>query len=198
MRKIMASVNLTLNGYMAGIDGELNWHFPYWDEAMSAYSYEQLRVADTLLLGRRTYELMADYWPHAATRPSPSEADMVLADNMNSYRKIVFSGSLAHARWQNTIIVNKITRQYFHTLKQQAGKNMLILGSGSIIHKLTQLGLIDEYCLWIHPVILPAGVPLFKKIKIPPHLQLLTTREFSTGVVVLNYTSNTIKTQTTQ
>lgn len=194
MRKIIASVNLTLNGYMADKDGALSWHFPYWDEAMSIYSYEQLQAADTLLLGRRTYELMAGYWPQAATRPSPSEADIVLAGQMNSYQKIVFSNTLAQPHWHNTSIVNKTTRQHLCALKQNTGKNILILGSGSIIRKLTQLRLIDEYCFWMHPVILPNGIPLFKPITPPPPLRLLNTKAFSTGVVILNYTADTVPT----
>lgn len=190
MRKIIASVNITLNGFMAGANGSLDWHFPFWDETMTGYSYRQLDNVDTLLLGRRTYQSMAAWWPHAAIRPSPSEADMVFAERMNAYHKIVFSRSLSRAGWHNSTLVQKNIFQTVSRLKQQPGKDMMILGSGSIIRNLTRLELIDEYCLWIHPVVLDSGITLFQQKEAMRSLQLQSCTPLSNGVIIATYCGN--------
>lgn len=187
MRKIIASVNITLNGFMAGVNGSLDWHFPFWDETMTGYSYQQLDHADTLLLGRRTYQSMAAYWPYAAGRHSPSEADMVFAERMNAYQKIVFSRSLSTVQWQNSLLIQKNIFQHITHLKQQPGKDMIILGSGSIVRKLTRLQLIDEYCLWIHPVVLSSGISLFQQQNTMQALQLQNCTPLPNGIIIATY-----------
>lgn len=172
---------------MAGVHGELDWHFPLWNEEMSQYAYEQLSTMDTILLGRVSYQAMAGYWPYATERPTVTEEDMVFADMMNSYTKIVFSRTLAETTWNNSKLIKGNIRQELLHLKQQPGKNMILYGSGSIVHTLMHLGLIDEYRLWIHPVLLQQGIPLFKDTQQTISLRLLTTRTFRTGVVLLQY-----------
>ncbi len=187
MRKVIVSMNITLNGFMASADGALDWHFPFWDGEMAACISQQLDTVDTILLGRRSYQAMADYWPYAAGDPLANPADACIARRMNSYHKIVFSNTLEAAAWQNTRIMRGDISNKILALKQQPGADMIIFGSGSIVQSFMRLGLVDEYMLWVHPVILQEGMPLFKDIQYNTNLQLLQSRAFSTGVVILYY-----------
>lgn len=169
-------MNITLDGYMAALNGGLDWHFPYWSEEMAAYSLEQLRGIDTILLGRLTYQKMAAYWPYA---PAGEYAGI-----MNQYRKIVFSRSLHQARWHHTTVVSDNIGTEIRRLKQQPGQHMIVYGSASITRLFIRLGLVDEYQLWVHPVLLHQGVPLFNTSEL--NLELLQTKPFRCGVVLFH------------
>lgn len=187
MRKIIVSINITLDGFMAGPQGELDWHFPLWNEEMSEFAAEQLSMMDSILLGRVTYQAMAGYWPSEAIRQSSYRRGLDFAGMMNDHTKIVFSKTLSTTAWQNTRLIRRNIEQEVTRLKQQPGLNIIIYGSGSIVSRLMRLGLIDEYVLWIHPVVLGKGRPLFKEFPDKHMLQLLKTKIFSTGVVILYY-----------
>lgn len=176
---------------MSGTDGSLDWHFPFWDETMTGYSYRQMDNVDTLLLGRHTYQSLAGYWPQAVNRSSPSEADIVFADRMNTYQKLVFSRTLSRLNWYNSTLIQKNIFQTLTSLKQQPGKDMMILGSGSIVRHLTRLQLIDEFCLFIHPVILSNGIALFKQKETAYLLQLQNCTPLPNGVIVATYSPKT-------
>ena len=180
-------MNITLDGFMAGPNCELDWHFNYWNEEMSECACEQLSCADTILLGRVTYGVMAKYWPSKARDLSFPREDIAFADMMNSYTKIVFSKTLTTPEWNNTKLLNgNIAAEIVH-LKQQPGKNLIIYGSGKVVASLIQLGLIDEYHIWVHPVILGKGKPMFKDLPEKLNLTLLKTKTFDSGVVILYY-----------
>lgn len=187
MRRVIASVNLTLDGFMAGTNGELDWHFPLWNEEMSAYSFEQLSMMDTILLGRISYQLMADYWPYAGVRPLLSDQEAGFARMMNNHRKVVFSRTLDKLRWKNSELVRRDIQEEIWRMKQLPGKDMIIYGSGSIVNMCMQQGLIDEFRLWVHPVTLERGIPLFQDELQVIKLKFLKTRSFSTGVVIFYY-----------
>jgi dihydrofolate reductase len=154
MRKIIAQEMVSLDGFFAGPNGEIDWFV--WDDALQDMSLSTLGRVDTLLFGRVTYEGMASYWPAATTE------DPVIARSMNTLPKIVFSSSLKKADWNNTRVVNRIEPAEIVKMKQQPGKDMVIYGSGVIVSTLTRLGLIDEYRLVVNPIILGNGKPLFK------------------------------------
>jgi dihydrofolate reductase len=187
MRKIIVSINMTLDGFMAGPQGELDWHFPLWNEEMSEFAVEQLSMMDSILLGRITYQAMAGYWPAEAVRQSSNRKKIDFAGMMNEHTKIVFSKTLTTTAWQNTRLIKRNIAQEVTRLKQEPGLDIIIYGSGSIISRLMRLGLIDEYVLWIHPVVLGKGRPLFKEFPDRHTLQLLRTKTFSSGVVILYY-----------
>jgi len=187
MRKIIVSMNVTLDGFMAGPGSELDWHFNYWNEEMSECASEQLSCADTILLGRVTYNAMAKYWPYVASNRSYPRRDIAFADMMNNHNKIVFSGTLKKAFWNNTKLAKENTSRIILKLKQQPGKDIIIYGSGSIVSDLMRWGLVDEYLLWVHPVVLGKGKVLFRGLNDGFKLKLVNTKTFNSGVVLIYY-----------
>lgn len=187
MRKIIVSVNVTLDGYMAGPNCELDWHFNSWNEEMAHSITEQLSKADTILLGRVTYKGMAKHWTSTPVGLLTPRRDLDFADMLNHYPKIVFSKTLTSVTWNNSKILKGNIAKEVIKLKQQAGKDMIIYGSGQLVASLTKMGLIDEYRIWVHPVVLGDGKPLFKEVEQKLNLSLYKTQAFSSGVVILYY-----------
>lgn len=169
---------------MAGSRGELDWHFPHWNEEMASFAFEQLCMVDSILLGRITYQAMASYWPYEANNSANGRQECAYAQMMNNYTKIVFSKSLRTVEWRNARLVKKDIGKEVMALKEQPGLDMIILGSGSIVSRLMQLGLVDEIVLWVHPITLGEGISLFRGTY---PLKLLRTKAFSSGVVILCY-----------
>jgi len=179
MRKVIASPFTSLDGFMSGPNGEIEWNTPYFDEEMESFVEEVLGSVDTLLFGRVTYEWFAQFWPNEGVKQDPGHASL-----MNSLPKIVFSKTLEKAEWNNSRIVRGNVTEEVNRLKQQEGKNMIIDGSPTLIHSFTSLGLIDEFLIRLHPVTLGSGVSLFKQAV---KLSLLEARPLRSGVVILRY-----------
>jgi dihydrofolate reductase len=177
----MVFENVTLDGFMAGPKGELDWAIQ--DDEITQYSKEGHASIDMFLFGRVTYEMMASFWP----TPAGKSANPVFAEVLNSSPKIVFSSTLEKADWYKTEVVKELNKDEILKLKQQPGKNMMIFGSGSIVKQLTHLGLIDEYHLMVNPVILGKGKPFFNDIKDRITLKLVNAKTFSNGIVLLQY-----------
>lgn len=184
MRKIIAFTIVSVDGCFAGPNGEIDW-FKNQDEDDRKFAAENADPAATLIFGRTTYEMMAGYWPTAeAIRNDP-----VVAATMNSAQKIVFSKTLKPEDspvWKNISILRAINREEIIALKEQAGGDMAILGSGSIVRQLANLGLIDEYQLLVTPIVLGAGKYLFRDSN-RADLKLLEVRKFKNGKVFLRY-----------
>jgi dihydrofolate reductase len=187
MRKIVVSMNITLDGFMAGPAGELDWHFRSWTAEMAEILCRHLSSTDTILLGSATYKGMAGYWPAVVTDRGFPRADLPFAEMMNNYPKIVFSRALVKASWNNSRIIRGPLRSEITKLKQQKGKDIMVYGSGELVTALMRSGLIDQYILWVHPVILGRGKRLFKQLATQPHMKLLSTVSCSSGVVILYY-----------
>jgi dihydrofolate reductase len=185
LRKVILSNMVTLDGFFEGPNKELDWHIV--DEEFNQYANDLLSNVDALLFGRVTYQLMADYWPAAATNPSTSKSDLEIADKMNNLPKIVFSKTLQKVEWKNTRLVKENIAEEISKMKQESGKDMVIFGSGSIVTTLMQLGLIDEYRIIVNPVVLGSGKPLFKGINDKQNLKLLKTKVLGSGIVILYY-----------
>ena len=177
MRRVIVSNVVSLDGFFEGRDKTLDWFVP--DEEFFEYAKGMLRSVDTILFGRITYQHMAGYWPSAPAGE--------IADKMNNLPKIVFSKSLEKAEWNNSRLVKSSPAEDVPKLKQQPGKDMVILGSATLASFLLQLGLIDEYRVILNPVLIGAGNPLFKGIKHRLALKLQQTKLFASGVVVLYY-----------
>jgi dihydrofolate reductase len=180
MRKLIASLNMTLDGNCDHTAGIAN------DETHQHY-IEQLRNADTIIFGRVTYQLMENHWPAIVKNPTGNKTTDEFAYLLDNISKIVFSRTLKSVDWKNTELKKDIIKEEILALKQQAGKNILV-GSPSLIVALTQLDIIDEYQLCVHPVILGDGLRLFKDIQDTVNLDLLHTKVFDCGVVGLHYT----------
>src|SRR5687768_13225541 len=126
MRKLIVSMNVTLDGYMSGPDCELDWHFRLWNSEMSQYAGEQLARADTILLGRITYEAMAQYWPSRIIDMSHPREDIAFAEMMNRHLKVVFSSSMDRPGWVNSKQVKSHARRAITHMKQQTGKDIMV------------------------------------------------------------------------
>jgi dihydrofolate reductase len=184
MRKVVLSMNVTLDGFMAGPNCELDWHFEAWAPDMADSLCEQLSYADTIILGRVTYTAMAGYWPGRAMDMSFPRDDLAFAEMMNSYEKVVFSKSMDRPIWNNSRLVKGDVRTEIMHMKQQPGKDIIIYGSGKLVSSLLKLHLIDEYLLWVHPVVLSKGKPLFME---QLNMKLLRLKTFKSGVVAFHY-----------
>jgi dihydrofolate reductase len=177
---------VTLDGFIAGPDDEMDW-LGSFDPAMGQYEDNFITAADTLLLGRVTYESFAGAWPNVPNNPNADPAEVAYAHKLNALRKIVFSRTLENAEWNNSSLRREVVPAEIMQLKQEPGRDIIVYGSASLVQTLTNLGLIDEYQLLLHPVVLGSGKPLFKNIEHKLNLQLAQTKTHSSGVVVLYY-----------
>lgn len=186
MRKLILSMMVSLDGFIEGPKKELDWHV--WDKEMDKYMINFFDTIDTLLFGRITYQLMESYWPNAS---APND-DPIITGKMNNLPKIVFSKTLDKADpiitgWQNTTLLKKVNAEEIDKMKQQPGRNMVIFGGANLASTFLDMNLIDEYQVIVNPVILGKGTPLFRDSGDKLTLQLLRTKAFSSGNVMLYY-----------
>lgn len=175
--------HISLDGFFAGAGGEIDWfHSVPKDEEFDTYIHRQSKGGSTLLFGRTTYEMMKSYWP----TPEAKQADPGMASAMNDSPKVVFSTTLDanEGRGWNVTVARDIDRDAILRLKAQ--RPITILGSGTIVQQLTNLGLIDEYQLLLVPVVIGKGKPLFAGVQ-KTQLVLKSAQSFKNGIVVLKY-----------
>jgi dihydrofolate reductase len=178
-RELFVFNMVTLDGFFAGPNGEIDWHST--DDEFGAFANSQLGEIGGLVFGRRTYELMASYWPTAdAVRDEP-----VVATAMNDLPKLVFSRSLQRADWSNSRIATSVDE--LTALKRQPGRDLAIFGSADLLETLIPLGVVDEYRLMINPLVLGEGKPLFKDAHQRLDLEFTQSRTFRNGNVLLSY-----------
>lgn len=181
MRKLGVFNLVTLDGYFAGEGGDISWHMV--DEEFQELANAASNSGNTLLFGRVTYELMAGFW----STPEAIRTDPIVAAGMNKAEKIVFSRTLKKADWNNTRLVKDDMLAEVRRLKQGSGKELTVLGSGSIVAQLAQEGLIDEYEVLVNPVVIGKGRTMFEGIRDRIALKLVKTRTFGNGNVLLTY-----------
>ena len=181
MRKLFLFNMITLDGFFEGPNQDISWHNV--DEEFNDFAMEQLATMDLILFGRVTYQGMASYWP----TPLAIENDPVIAGQMNSFPKIVFSRTLDKAEWSNTRLIKNNVAEEITKLKQQPGKEIAIFGSANLAASLVPMGLIDEIRLMVNPVVLGKGTPLFQNINEKLNLKLDKLRRFGNGNVLLYY-----------
>jgi dihydrofolate reductase len=187
MRKIITTTWVTLDGFIAGPNGEMDWIGELYDDAMSTYENNLVSEADTLLLGRVTYQSFAGSWPYVPDNPNASEDEKAYARQLNAMRKLVFSRTLESVEWNNSTLLKEVVPEEIEQLKHEPGRDIVIYGSASLVRTLTNVGLIDEYQILVHPVILGSGKPLFQDIQHQVKLKLVNTKTHPSGVVVLSY-----------
>jgi len=183
MRKIILWMSVSVDGYMQGPDGELDWQLV--DEELHQHFNDELRAMGGFLDGRVTYELMAGYWPTADADPASSPVTAEFAGIWRDMPKIVFSRTMEQADW-NTTIVREVVPDEIRELKAQPGGD-LVLGGADLAVTFLRHDLVDEYRLYVHPVRLGRGKPLFPTTEMDTPLRLAETRTFGNGVVLLRY-----------
>jgi dihydrofolate reductase len=185
MRKIVLFMHTSLDGFVAGPNGEMDWINV--DDDMFEYAGKRTDEADTALYGRVTWEMMEAYWPTAGDQPAATKHDIEHSRWYNKVAKIILSKKMRGANLPNTTIVSDNAASEISKIKQQPGKDILIFGSPSAAHSLMTENLIDDYWLFVNPILLGQGIPLFTRIKDRVKLKLAATNTFKSGVVCLHY-----------
>lgn len=185
MSKIISFMHISLDGFVAGPNGEMNWIKV--DEEIFDHVGKRIGKSDTALYGRVTYQMMESYWPTAADSPTASKHDIEHAAWYKQAHKIVLSKTMKEAPANTTIISDNIIDR-INEIKQQGDKEILLFGSPSATHELIRLNLVDGYWLFVNPIILGQGIPLFNNIQHQTKLKLLSAQPFTSGVTALNYT----------
>ena len=184
MRRLISFNQVSLDGYFAGMNGDISWaHKDQQDAEWNAFVSENANAGGSLLFGRITYQLMAGYWP----TPQAIGNNPIVAERMNHLQKVVFSKTLDKATWNNTKLVKDGMAGEIRKMKNESGPDMAILGSGSIVSQLAQQGLIDEYEIALNPIVLGKGRTMFDGAKEKQNLKLTKTRAFANGNVFLCY-----------
>ena len=190
MRKLVVVEFLSLDGVMQAPGGPEEdteggfrhggWSMPYGDEVMGQAAAEGMAATDAQLFGRKTYEIMAAYWPH-------QPAENPFAQHLNSVQKYVVSTTLRQADWQKTTIIDGDVAEQVTKLKEQPGKNIGVLGSGELVQTLIANDLIDEYSLTMYPIVLGSGKKLFRESDQTRKLKLVDSKPTTTGGLMLTY-----------
>ena len=188
MRKIISMIHLSLDGFAAGPNDELDWIS--YDSELEQYAHSLHALTDAVIWGRRTYQGMAGYWLTVPGNPNSSPAELEHAHYLETSTKIVVSTTLDHVDWggaTNTVLIKDNIAEQIAKLKAQPGKDIWFLGSTALAQTFMQLDLIDEYRININPIVLGVGKPLFANVTRNFKLKLLDTKRFQSGVVGLIY-----------
>jgi dihydrofolate reductase len=177
MRKIIAGLFISLDGV---VEAPETWHFPYFNDEMGEAVTAQAEASDTMLLGRKTYEEFASYWPNQSS-------DEPFADVMNGTPKLVASTTLKDLEWQNSTLIEGDVVEALKRIKEQPGKAISITGSPTLVRSLLRAGVLDELRLLVHPIVVGHGKRLFEAEDQPIPLRLVEAKTFSTGVLAMTY-----------
>lgn len=185
MRNLIFFMHSSLDGFAAGPNGQMNWI--HVDEELFDFVATLTDKADTALYGRVTYDMMQSYWPTAGDEPNASKHDKEHSVWYKNVSKVVLSRTISGEGLENTTVISDHLEDNINSIKNQDGKNILIFGSPSASHSLLAHNLIDEFWLFVNPVLLGEGIPLFKNITALTKLNLLETKTFTSGVIALHY-----------
>jgi dihydrofolate reductase len=188
MRSLIYFMHSSLDGFVAGTKGEMNWITV--DDEIFEFVSTMTDQADTALYGRVTYQMMEAYWPSAGEKPNASKHDKEHSIWYNNVSKVVLSKTINETGLRNTKVISDNLLENITKIKQSrnsGSKNILIFGSPGASHSLLNLGLIDEYWIFVNPILLGQGIPLFKDVPAIIKLKLLESKTFTSGVVALHY-----------
>jgi len=187
MRKLVLFLHASLDGFVEGPNGPMDIGWVSYDADLEKHAKDILSTADTVIWGRGTYQMMYGYWPTIPSNPSASQHERDHAEWIEKTTKVVFSTTLESAEWNNSILVKDHVVEEIKSLKQQPGKDMVILGSPRLAHYLMQHGVIDEYKITVSPVLVGSGLPLFQGIQEKTQLKLIESKSFDSGALGLHY-----------
>lgn len=188
MRSLVFFMHSSLDGFVAGTNGEMNWITV--DDEIFDFVSTMTDQADTALYGRVTYQMMEAYWPTAGEKPNASKHDKEHSTWYKNVSKVVLSKTMNETGLRNTKVISNNLQENINKLKQShhgGSKNILIFGSPGASHSLLKIGAIDEYWIFVNPVLLGKGIPLFKDVTDIVKLKLLESKTFASGVVALHY-----------
>jgi dihydrofolate reductase len=185
MRKVVLLMHVSLDGFVAGPNGELEWIVAEGE----VHDHVQRRIdgVDTAIYGRVTYEMMEGYWPGVPENPESSPEELKHASWYLNAKKIVFSRTLGSVERPNTLVIKDNIREEITALKDQPGGDIMIFGSPSIAQEFMRLGLIDEYRIQLNPMVIGEGIPMYKGLTNPFGLKFVDATTFDSGVIALHY-----------
>nr|WP_295927673.1 dihydrofolate reductase family protein [uncultured Dyadobacter sp.] len=185
MRKVVLFAHISLDGFAGDVNGGLG--FLTYDQELQQYAGELVKTVGAPLYGKTTYQLMEGYWPSVLNNPNADKHSLEHAQWVHQIPKVVFSTTLDGVSWNNTTLIKDNVVEAVSKLKEELGKDLVIFGSPGLAKNFMKLGLIDEYKLTLHPVILGNGISLFEDDMSKSSLKLLESRTLQSGVVTLHY-----------
>ncbi|MES2645955.1 MAG: dihydrofolate reductase family protein [Bacteroidota bacterium] len=185
MRKLKLQVQISVDGFIAGPNGEMDWMVWNWDETLKSYISELTEPVDCIVLGRKLAEGFIPYWASVAADTGNPEHTAGIKFTETS--KIVFTRTLTESTWENTRLATRDLVTEIKELKQQDGKDIIAYGGATFVSALIKAGLIDEYHLLVNPTAIGNGMPIFNKLETLQNLKIKKALPFECGIVVLNY-----------
>ena len=179
MRKLKLQVQISVDGYIAGPNGEMDWMEWDWDNELKKYVTDLTEPVDCIILGRKLAQEFIPYW---ASNPEQEGADKI-----NSSKKVVFTKTLDKSEWENTVLAKGDLVDEITKLKKQGGKDIIAYGGAAFVSALIKHGLIDEFHLLINPTVIGDGMTIFKEPDSKQNLTLVQSKSFDCGIVVLHY-----------
>ncbi|NIJ52874.1 dihydrofolate reductase family protein [Dyadobacter arcticus] len=181
MRKLKLQVQMTVDGFIAGPNGEMDWVSMNWDDQLKNYVGDLTTPVDCIVLGRKLAEGFIPYW---AANPEQDGADI-----FNGSHKVVFTKTLEKSDWENTVLAKGDIVEEITKLKEQDGGDIIAYGGAHFVSALIKNGLIDEYHLFFNPAAIGEGLPIFKELNSKKDLTLVKSNAFDCGIVVMHYES---------
>jgi len=185
MRKLKLQVQMSIDGYIAGPNGEMDWMIFNWDDGLNNYVKGLTELVDCIVLGRKLAEGFIPYW--AGIAANPQEAEHEAGKKFTNTPKVVFTKTLCKSEWNNTILAYANIIDEINHLKNQDGGDIIAYGGATFVSSLIKSGLIDEYHLFINPTANGNGMPIFKALESKLVLKLIKSTAFECGIVVLHY-----------
>jgi len=188
MRKLKLQVQMTVNGFIAGPNGAMDWITFNWDEALKQYVTELTEPVDCIVLGRNLAEGFIPHWASVAANPEHEEH--LAGIKFSETPKVVFSHSLDQSKWDNTVVAQGGLVEEIKALKEQAGQDIIVYGGADFVSDLIKHNLIDEYHLFVNPAAVDDGLPIFGEVNGRLDLKLVKAIPFDCGIVLLHYEPN--------
>ncbi|MCM3518659.1 dihydrofolate reductase family protein [Staphylococcus xylosus] len=190
MRKLVVFLHSSLDGFVEGPQGAMDIGWITYNHELEDFANEVLQTADTIVWGRKTYEMMYDYWPTVLSNENASEHELNHAKWIENVEKVIFSKALNSVDWHNSRLVKKNVKDEIIHMKQQEGEDIVVLGSPRFAHYLMQLDVVDEYKITVSPTLIGKGLPLFQNIHEQVDLKLIDSKTFESGALGLIYQKN--------
>jgi len=185
MRKLKLQIQMTIDGFIAGPNGEMDWMVWNWDDGLKQYVSELIEPVDCIILGRKLAEGFIPHW--GAVANNSEDPEYTAGKMFTDTHKVVFTKTLDKSEWVNTILAKGDLASEINQLKKQDGNDIYACGGATFVSALIKHGLIDEYHLFINPTAIGNGMPIFKELDSIQNLTLVKSTSFDCGIVVLNY-----------
>jgi dihydrofolate reductase len=185
MRKLKLQVQMTVDGFISGQNGEMDWMLIPWSEDLISYVRQFTEPVNTILLGRKLAEGFIPHWENVVKNPGDPEFEGGL--KYTATPKVVFTRTLEKSKWDNTTIAKGDLVEEINKLKNQKGNDIIVYGGGTFVSALIKAELIDEFNLFINPSAIGKGITIFKSLDKPQNLKLKTAIQFDCGIALLCY-----------